>query len=145
MKLRSPDENPTPEQRFVGCFRLAARQVGSVARHLQGRVKAQKKSGHGSPEGEALTVVDLTAQEIILHALLAIFTAGLWLPIWLLIAVTSRESRVTYTLHSDGMVRRTVPDAKPKSWWGRNYGWVIGVTVAVMFVLLIAAGADAGA
>jgi len=70
MKTRSPDVNQAPEQRFIGCFRLAARQVGSVARHLQGRVKAQKKSGHGSPEGEALTAVDLAAQEIILHALL---------------------------------------------------------------------------
>jgi len=63
--------NPAPEQRFVDCFRLVARQAGSVARHLQGKVKAQKKSGHDSPEGEALTAVDLAVQEVILHALLA--------------------------------------------------------------------------
>lgn len=61
----------TPDHRFVDCFRLAARQAGSVARHLQGKVKAQKKSGQDSAEGEALTAVDLAAQEVILHALLA--------------------------------------------------------------------------
>lgn len=61
----------TAEQRFVDCLRLAARQAGSVARHLQGKVKAQKKSGHGTAEGEALTAVDLAVQEVILHALLA--------------------------------------------------------------------------
>lgn len=59
------------EQRFLDCLQLVSRQAGSVARHLQGKVKAQKKSGHGSPEGEALTAVDLAVQEVILHALAA--------------------------------------------------------------------------
>lgn len=55
--------------RFIGIFRLAARQAGSLARHLQQDVRLKQKEGEDSAEGAALTSVDLAAQEIILLAL----------------------------------------------------------------------------
>ncbi len=55
--------------RFVETFRLAARQAGAVARHLQGEVARHDKSGEASPEAAALTPADLAAQEVLLLAL----------------------------------------------------------------------------
>jgi len=56
------------ERRFVDVFSLAALQAGAVARRLQGRIPAETKAGD-SAEGEALTAVDLAAQDVILHLL----------------------------------------------------------------------------
>lgn len=58
------------ETAFIDVFRLAALQAGAVARHLRGKVKAERKGGH-NPESEALTAVDLATQDVILHALKA--------------------------------------------------------------------------
>lgn len=55
--------------RFVEVFRLAARQAGAVARHLQGEVGRRDKAGESSPEAAALTPADLAAQEVLLLAL----------------------------------------------------------------------------
>jgi hypothetical protein len=43
---------------FVDSFRLAAVQAGAVARHLQGKVRSERKAGP-SAEAEALTAVEL--------------------------------------------------------------------------------------
>jgi fructose-1,6-bisphosphatase/inositol monophosphatase family enzyme len=56
------------ERRFIEAFRLAALQAGAVALHLQGKVRAETKRGD-SAEAEALTAVDLAAQDVILHLL----------------------------------------------------------------------------
>lgn len=47
----------------------------------------------------------------ILHLLVSVFTGGLWLPFWLLIALTSRPSTITLTAYSDGSVGRTFTKA----------------------------------
>jgi len=55
------------EDRFLHVFRSAALQAGAVARHLRGRVRSERKvAAGGSPEAEALTAVDLAAQDVIL-------------------------------------------------------------------------------
>lgn len=58
------------EHTFVDSFRLAAIQAGAVARHLQGKVRPERKHGDND-ESEAVTAVDLATQDVILHALLA--------------------------------------------------------------------------
>jgi fructose-1,6-bisphosphatase/inositol monophosphatase family enzyme len=52
--------------RFIKVFRVAALQAGWVARRLQGKVRSEPKKSEKSPEGAALTAVDLAAQDIIL-------------------------------------------------------------------------------
>jgi len=58
---------------FLKIFDLAARQAGYVARHLQKEVSLHSKSGQKSLEGEALTAVDLAAQDVILSLLHSAF------------------------------------------------------------------------
>lgn len=60
-------------EHFMEVFNIAARQAGYVARHLQKEVSLQSKSGEKYPEGEALTAVDLAAQDVILSLLHASF------------------------------------------------------------------------
>lgn len=55
--------------RFIDVFRVAALAAGSVARRLQGQVRAENKEGHDTPEGAALSAVDLAAQDVILYLL----------------------------------------------------------------------------
>lgn len=54
---------------FIDVFRLAALQVGCAATRLQGEISLKQKPGQSSPEGAALTAVDLAAQDVILHLL----------------------------------------------------------------------------
>ncbi len=60
---------PEPEQRFVEVFGVAALQAGAVARRLQGGIRLLQKRGEATPEGAALTVADLAAQDVLLHLL----------------------------------------------------------------------------
>jgi fructose-1,6-bisphosphatase/inositol monophosphatase family enzyme len=59
--------------RFIEVFGLAARQAGHVARYLQDEISLHRKTGEKSPEGEALTAVDLAAQDVILSLLYSAF------------------------------------------------------------------------
>lgn len=56
-------------ERFVQVMRLAVEQAGSVAFHLQGKVRKERKQGSGTPESSALTAVDLATQDVILRLL----------------------------------------------------------------------------
>jgi len=58
---------------FLEIIDLAARQAGYVARHLQKEVSLRSKRGQKSPEGEALTAVDLAAQDVMLSLLHSAF------------------------------------------------------------------------
>ena len=60
--------------RFTKVFRVAALQAGWIARRLQGEVCAQTKKGEKSPEGSALTSVDLAAQDVFFLLLHEAFT-----------------------------------------------------------------------
>jgi fructose-1,6-bisphosphatase/inositol monophosphatase family enzyme len=55
------------EERFLDVFRLGALQVGRVASCLQNEVRTYHKEGHHSPEGAALTAIDLVSQDILLY------------------------------------------------------------------------------
>lgn len=65
---RSMKANPNA-QRFVDLLRLSTRQAGAVASYLQGKVTIEFKPDEPSPEGQALTAVDLATQDLILHQL----------------------------------------------------------------------------
>lgn len=76
----------------------------------------------------------------VLHLLLTIVTMGLWLPVWILIALTSREQRavltavpgrgVANTLEEQSAARAALP------WWRGNSGaLVLGVAIVVVFIL----------
>jgi myo-inositol-1(or 4)-monophosphatase len=58
---------------FIEIFELAARQAGNVSKYLQGEIPLRSKKGQKSPEGEALTAVDLAAQDVLLLSLHAAF------------------------------------------------------------------------
>lgn len=62
--------------RFIEIFGLAARQAGLVARYLQQDVSLRIKKGEQSPEGEALTAVDLAAQDVVLLLLHSAFAGS---------------------------------------------------------------------
>jgi len=64
----TPMNGSTLDHDFIRVFRVAALQAGAVARHLQGKTRAESKGG-GTPEAEALTAVDLATQDVILHLL----------------------------------------------------------------------------
>ena len=60
------------DRRFIEVMRLAAVQAGRVAHHLQGKVSVEEKAGQSTPEGAALTAVDLATQDVLLHAIAAV-------------------------------------------------------------------------
>lgn len=43
----------------------------------------------------------------VLHAILSLLTAGLWLIVWLVLVVTRKQRRVFLLVNSDGSVSRT--------------------------------------
>ena len=65
-----------PEKQFIEVFRLAALQAGALARRLQGEISGETKKNFSTPEGAALTQVDLAAQDVILHLLHETFPQG---------------------------------------------------------------------
>lgn len=54
---------------FVEVAGLACGQAAAVARQLQQHVRLERKEGQDGPEAEALTAVDLAAQEVVLQLL----------------------------------------------------------------------------
>jgi fructose-1,6-bisphosphatase/inositol monophosphatase family enzyme len=54
---------------FIKKFEIAALQAGCIARRFQGETRTMQKTGKETPEGAALTLADLTAQDVILIAL----------------------------------------------------------------------------
>jgi hypothetical protein len=49
-------------------------------------------------------VVTGSAPNHVVHVLLLIFTCGLWLPLWILIAATQKEHRTTLFVDEAGRV-----------------------------------------
>ena len=58
-------------QKFIELLSLSTRQAGAVASYLQGKVTVEEKPDEPTPEGQALTPVDLATQDLILHQLRA--------------------------------------------------------------------------
>lgn len=61
--------DPSLIEAFLVVSRLASRQVASLGLRMQGRVDNIGKAGGGTPTGDALSAVDLIAQDIFLEAL----------------------------------------------------------------------------
>jgi len=70
-KMMLNPKNDSLENRFLQTFRIAARQAATVARRLEGEVLLRRKAGQRTPEGSALTSVDLANQDLILYLLQA--------------------------------------------------------------------------
>jgi fructose-1,6-bisphosphatase/inositol monophosphatase family enzyme len=70
--FKANNESRNPESIFIEVFRLASIQVACAATRLQGEVSLGEKPGQTTPEGAALTAVDLAAQDVILHLLHAV-------------------------------------------------------------------------
>lgn len=79
----------------------------------------------------------------ILHLLLSVATFGLWLPVWLLISISSKETRAVLTAHPDGSVSNSLtPVGPPPPWYRQSSTWValVGVAVALWLVYAFNAG-----
>lgn len=50
----------------------------------------------------------------VLHAILSVFTIGLWVPIWLLVIATNNPRRMTLIVDPNGAISR-VDNAKPQT------------------------------
>lgn len=61
--------SPTLISSFFDALDTSARQAGSVALRMQGRVENLSKAGGGTPESDALSAVDLAAQDVVLEGL----------------------------------------------------------------------------
>ena len=67
--FKKNNESKNPELIFIEVFRLASIQVGCAAIRLQSEISLGEKPGQSTPEGAALTAVDLASQDVILHLL----------------------------------------------------------------------------
>lgn len=54
-------------------------------------------------------LVDGPPTNHVLHVLVSIFTCGLWLPVWLIVAMTAKQRRVTLMVDPYGNVVATEP------------------------------------
>lgn len=63
-----------------------------------------------SQTGTSATLASGSKPNHLLHAVLTVFTCGVWGFVWLLIAMTTKESRLTLTVDSYGHVQTTQPN-----------------------------------
>jgi hypothetical protein len=75
----------------------------------------------------------------ILHLLLSVVTLGLWLPVWLLLAATSHETRAVLTVRPDGSVTNSATPTGP--WWKDPSAVIplVLLVLAIAFVLYLRA------
>lgn len=82
----------------------------------------------------------------ILHLLITVLLIGLWLPVWIIIAIDGGEKRTTVSVDENGHVRRTkgTPASPTANWLGRMsenqatlvvIGALIGVCMLVGFIV----------
>lgn len=77
----------------------------------------------------------------VLHLLLTIVTMGLWLPVWLVLALTSKEQRavltavpgrgVANTLEEQAAARAALP------WWQQYSGALVLVGAIIVVIILV--------
>jgi hypothetical protein len=48
----------------------------------------------------------------VLHLLVTVFLFGLWLPVWIILAIDRGEKRTTVSVDETGHVQRTNPSAR---------------------------------
>jgi hypothetical protein len=79
-----------------------------------------------------------------LHAVLTLFTCGMWLPVWILVAIFSSSSRSAVAVAGPGGVVSTPSNRKPLIVAAVVFGWImLGVSVQhpwLLAVLLVMGG-----
>lgn len=83
----------------------------SAAQPALDRAVAQELAAGGELQSQAGTnAVILRGKKVnhILHLILSLLTAGLWLIVWLLLIFTNKRQRIVLTATEDGQVQRTV-------------------------------------
>jgi transposase len=77
----------------------------------------------------------------ILHLLLSVVTFGMWLPIWAILAITSKETRAVLTSYPDGTVTNSLAIAAAERaaqpWW-REHATLVAVAIVVALVIVAA-------
>ncbi|WP_324738674.1 hypothetical protein P6281_06655 [Mycobacterium sp. 5-140-3-2] len=78
----------------------------------------------------------------ILHLLITVLLFGLWLPVWIIIAIDGGEKRTTVSVDENGHVRRTrgAPTSPTANWLGRmseNQATLVVIAVLIGGILLI--------
>lgn len=76
----------------------------------------------------------------ILHLLLSVVTFGLWLPIWGIVALTSKETRAVLTAYPDGTVTNSLAIAAAEQaaqpWYRQSSTWVaLGIVAVALWVV----------
>lgn len=82
----------------------------------------------------------------VLHLLVTVLLCGLWLPVWIIMAVNSGEKRTTLTVDETGQVQRSTraPTSPNANWLGRMsenqatlvvIGAIIGSLVVLSLVM----------
>lgn len=71
----------------------------------------------------------------ILHLLLSVVTFGLWLPVWLIVAATTREQRAVLTAHPDGTVANSL-NAPGPPWYQQGSTWAALAALAVVLFIV---------
>lgn len=72
-------------------------QLTSVALHAQIKQAVRRGWRVESQTASQVVLVKGHRPNHILHLLLSVVTVGIWIPIWLIVAVTSREKRRVVT------------------------------------------------
>jgi hypothetical protein len=73
-----------------------------------------------------------------LHAVLTLFTCGMWLPVWILIAIFSGSSRSSVAVAGNGMNMTTPPNRKPLIVACVVLGWImLGASVEHPWLLAV--------
>jgi hypothetical protein len=72
----------------------------------------------------------------VLHLLLSVFTLGLWLPVWLILAVSTKEQRTVLTAQSDGSVTNSLAaDAAQAAPWYQRTSTIVALSVLGILAL----------
>ena len=74
----------------------------AVTREVQRGNRVESQSDYQA------VLVSATKVNHLLHLILSIITAGLWIPIWLLVAVVNQGSRTVLTVDENGNLNRKV-------------------------------------
>lgn len=73
----------------------------------------------------------------ILHLLLSVVTLGLWLPAWLIIAVSTKETRAVLTATSSGAVANSLNAPQPP-WYRQSSTWVaLAIAAVAVYVFVL--------
>ena len=98
-------------------------RTGQSGAHVEARSATEGVVVYGKPVNH------------VLHLLLTVFTGGLWLPVWLLLAASGGQRRTTVSVDPYGNVSATNPAAAAMKDWQWT---LIAVYIALVFCAIFA-------